>query len=1414
MTARDLVFFSYRHDTEGERWLGLILRWLEPYALGRALAAWSDRDIRTGDKWDSQIQGAIDRTQVAVLLVNHNFFGSPYICGRELPRLVAAAHSGELTLVPVPIGPCDERLIQHHGLGAFQFTHSPAAPLSRTVDAQREDSLTEVAIKIYDALGAPPLAAAAPATARRVAEPLALAGLAAEAMRGVLYDVPPLDQRNLVARAEDLATLRARLLHGDAVAQGLTSAAAGVGLHGMGGMGKSVLAQMLCHDDAVRQAFPDGIAWVTLGQQPDLLAAQNQLLRRLQPGAAPADQVPVAQQALKAALAQRRVLLVIDDIWDARHFGAFDVVGPQGRLLLTTRDAAVLVHVGAQAHALQRLPDAAARTLLARWTGQPVASLPPAADTVIEQTGGLPLALALAGAQVANGVSWTTLAQQLERGRLRFLDHHPYGRVYESMGRSVDSLPAAERDRYLELAVFPEEVAVPAATVHRLWAMAGLEPAESERLLGRLARRALLTLQGEGAAQRVALHDLQQDFVLARCEDLSALHGRLLDAHRRAWALPAGPAGWARMPPDEPYLWQQLAAHLVAAGRRSELEAAWLDLDYLQARLASATRGMPPLADVAALVAEGALAARDSAAQHVARTLQRSSHVLAAQPEQLALQLFGRLGRSEAPALQALARQGLLAEAASGLFPSLPALQPPGATLAVLVGDANGALALPDGRALSWSYDGTLRLWDLQRPGEHHTLAGHAGWVRGALLLPDGRALSWSDDRTLRLWDLQRPGEHHTLAGHADGVRGALLLPDGRALSWSDDRTLRLWDLQRPGEHHTLAGHAGRVRGALLLPDGRALSWSHDRTLRLWDLQRPGEHHTLAGHADGVRGALLLPDGRALSWSHDRTLRLWNLQRPGEHQILTGHAGRVDGALLLPDGRALSWSNDRTLRLWDLQRPGEHHTLAGHEDGVGGALLLPDGRALSWSHDRTLRLWDLQRPGEHHTLAGHAGLVFGALLLPDGRALSWSHDRTLRLWDLQRPGEHHTLAGHAGGVDGALLLPDGRALSWSYDGTLRPWDLQRPGEHHTLAGHAGLVFDALLLPDGRALSWSYDGTLRLWDLQRPGEHHTLAGHEDWVNGALLPDGRALSWSDDRTLRLWNLQRPGEHHTLAGHAGRVRGALLLPDGRALSWSDDRTLRLWDLQRPGEHHTLAGHAGWVRGALLLPDGRALSWSDDRTLRLWNLQRPGEHQILTGHAGRVDGALLLPDGRALSWSNDRTLRLWDLQRPGEHHTLAGHEDGVGGALLLPDGRALSWSDDRTLRLWDLQRPGEHHTLAGHAGLVFGALLLPDGRALSWSHDRTLRLWDLQRPGEHHTLAGHEDGVDGALLLPDGRALSWSDDRTLRLWDLRSCTELSSYWADAAPTAVIIDATARLAFVGDALGFVQILRIQPPGS
>jgi len=52
-------------------------------------------------------------------------------------------------------------------------------------------------------------------------------------------------------------------------------------LWGMGGIGKTVLASALARDAEVRRQFSDGIFWLTIGQQSNMVARQHQLAQEL-----------------------------------------------------------------------------------------------------------------------------------------------------------------------------------------------------------------------------------------------------------------------------------------------------------------------------------------------------------------------------------------------------------------------------------------------------------------------------------------------------------------------------------------------------------------------------------------------------------------------------------------------------------------------------------------------------------------------------------------------------------------------------------------------------------------------------------------------------------------------------------------------------------------------------------------------------------------------------------------------------------------------------------------------------------------------------------------------------------------------------------------------------------------------------
>jgi hypothetical protein len=80
--------------------------------------------------------------------------------------------------------------------------------------------------------------------------------------RATYVTAPPLPH-NYVERPEALANLRNAL-----ITDGSGSSIALTALKGMGGIGKTILAQALCHDEVMQQAFPHGIVWITVGKEP------------------------------------------------------------------------------------------------------------------------------------------------------------------------------------------------------------------------------------------------------------------------------------------------------------------------------------------------------------------------------------------------------------------------------------------------------------------------------------------------------------------------------------------------------------------------------------------------------------------------------------------------------------------------------------------------------------------------------------------------------------------------------------------------------------------------------------------------------------------------------------------------------------------------------------------------------------------------------------------------------------------------------------------------------------------------------------------------------------------------------------------------------------------------------------------
>jgi len=306
-----------------------------------------------------------------------------------------------------------------------------------------------------------------------------------------------------------------------------------LGVWGMGGVGKTVLLRRLYWSPKVRGHFKGAkFIWCTVGQTPDIMALYRTFSAEL--GLKPELNLNPEDYKLKlhSQFGQKRVFLILDDVWHAKAFKILDLAKGRGSVtLLSSRDQSLFERASPQISQEHMTPLSKedSWSLFCVHAFRSPSNVPSELETLArcmaDECRGLPLALKVIGEAMFGEVlpeQWKLLLKRL--GASRMQEMAVKDELYERLKLGYDLLSEDDgrlKDCFLHFAAFPEDYSANFNDILWHWIGEGLVPgnggddpkADAFSLLNKLRRRSFIESEGNVDSKVLSfkLHDVMRD---------------------------------------------------------------------------------------------------------------------------------------------------------------------------------------------------------------------------------------------------------------------------------------------------------------------------------------------------------------------------------------------------------------------------------------------------------------------------------------------------------------------------------------------------------------------------------------------------------------------------------------------------------------------------------------------------------------------------------------------------------------------------------------------------------------------------------------------------------------------------------------------------------------------------------------
>jgi hypothetical protein len=139
------IFISYSHQDE-KPWKDFVVSHLKVAERQGVFDVWDDRRIKGGGDWQAEIDDALAKASIAVLLISRHFLTSTFIMDHEVRTMLQRHADHDVILYPILISDCAWESVGW--LKSLTIRPTDGAPLNSFDEPERDQIMTGMASEI------------------------------------------------------------------------------------------------------------------------------------------------------------------------------------------------------------------------------------------------------------------------------------------------------------------------------------------------------------------------------------------------------------------------------------------------------------------------------------------------------------------------------------------------------------------------------------------------------------------------------------------------------------------------------------------------------------------------------------------------------------------------------------------------------------------------------------------------------------------------------------------------------------------------------------------------------------------------------------------------------------------------------------------------------------------------------------------------------------------------------------------------------------------------------------------------------------------------------------------------------------------------------------------------------------------